>query len=503
MKKFLLTKLCFIFSFTIVLFCLSSCSKSSDDSTSFLGDSNAAFDSFGSTGKSFSYQAEGYNDLEENAFISVDETSTSTFSVDADGASYSNVRRFLNDAELPPAGAIRTEELINYFPFNYEQPDGQHPIALNGEISSCPWNSEHKLLRIGIQGKDIPIAELPATNYVLLIDVSGSMRAENKLDLLKESFKVFADQLTAADKVAIVTYSGAVATALPATSGNETETIKEALSQLEAGGSTAGGAAIVTAYEIAEANFIAGGNNRVILATDGDFNVGLSSQDELVSLIEEKRELGVFLTVVGVGAGNLKDGIMEQVANNGNGTYEYIDNIAQAEKVFIHEFKKFHTVGKDVKVQINFNPSHIKEYRLIGYENRLLAEEDFVDDEVDAGEIGANQSITALYELIPQDFPSTTGAAVEILFRYKLPEESFSIETDLNVFNGSTPFEEASENMRFAASVAAYGMLLRDSDYYGAATYEQTKIWAQDAATFDPYAYRSSFLDLISIAEGL
>ncbi len=510
MKKATLSFFVTATSVLAVCLFLTNCSKAPDaeprgsEEDYFLGDVNANVADSSGGSSSTDYSGEGYNEIEENPFVLVEEEDVSTFSVDADGGSYANVRRFLNNADLPVKDAVRTEELINYFSYDYPGPEDQHPIALNGEISTCPWNTGHKLLRVGIQGKDVPDQLLSKTNFVFLIDVSGSMSADNKLPLLKQSFNLFVEQqLGAQDRVAIVTYSGSAGVVLPSTSGDQTSAITWAINNLDAGGSTAGAEGIITAYEIAEQNFIPGGNNRVILATDGDFNVGISSQEALVELIEEKRESGVFLTVIGVGAGNLQDGRMEQIANNGNGTYEYIDNLEQGEKVFIHEFKKFYTVAKDVKIQIQFNPDQVKAYRLIGYENRLLEQPDFEDDEKDAGEIGANQSITALYELIPVAGSPNNDAAISVDFRYKLPDEDSSIPLTLNVSDQLSVFQQASEHMRFAASVAAYGMLLRDSEYKGTATYDKVLEWASNATSYDPGNYRAGFLELVAIAEGL
>jgi len=289
-----------------------------------------------------------YNEILENQFINVEDEAISTFSIDADGASYANVRRYLTqDNQLPPAGAVRTEELINYFDLDYEYTDSSHPISLNGEVSQCPWNEQNKLIRIGIQGKPIPQHETPSSNFVFLIDVSGSMKSSDKLDMLKTGFKLFVDELDANDRVAIVTYAGSAELILDSTPGNDKTTIKNAINRLGAGGGTAGAEGIITAYEIAEDNFINDGNNRIIIGTDGDFNIGPVSSEELVTLIEEKREIGVFLTVLGVGRGNYNDAALEQIANNGNGTFEYIDNIQQLQKVFIHDFNKFYTVAKE------------------------------------------------------------------------------------------------------------------------------------------------------------
>ena len=453
---------------------------------------------------SFTGAGENYNEIVENPFILTTEEPTSTFSIDADGASFSNARRFLNNNELPPVDAIRTEELVNYFNYDYEAPSGTHPIALNGEVSSCPWAPTHRLVRIGIKGKEIPEATLPPSNMVLLIDVSGSMSSEDKLPLLKESFKLFVDGLSGEDRLAIVTYAGQAGLLLPSTPGSEKAAIKSAIDKLGAGGSTAGAQGILTAYEIAQEYFIQGGNNRVIVGTDGDFNVGPSSQEELVSLIEEKRGLGIFLTVLGVGTGNLNDAVLEQIANNGNGAYEYIDNLEQAKKVFIYEFGKFYTVAKDVKVQVDFNPSVVHSYRLIGYENRLLENDDFEDDQKDAGEIGAGQSITALYEIIPATVGGTLNVPTfSIDFRYKLPDGDVSSLLNLEVADNGFVFSQASENMRFAASVASFGLLLRDSAYKGETSYQKIRQWASAAVGFDPFGFRQEFLQLVNKADNL
>ncbi|MCB0546694.1 MAG: VWA domain-containing protein [Phaeodactylibacter sp.] len=483
---------------------LSSCTKEGDQQERGLSGSFADFSGnySGSNGYINGGDGENYNTIVENPFITVEAEPTSTFSIDADGASFSNVRRFLNQNQLPPVDAIRTEELVNYFNYDYESPTGADPIALNGEVSSCPWAPSHRLVRIGIKGREIQ--EFPPSNMVLLIDVSGSMSSEDKLPLLRESFKLFVDELSADDRLAIVTYAGQAGLLLPSTPGSEKAVIKSAIDKLGAGGSTAGAEGIITAYQIAQQNFITGGNNRVILGTDGDFNVGPASQEELVSLIEEKRELGIFLTVLGVGTGNLNDAMLEQVADNGNGTYEYIDNLDQAKKVFLYEFGKFYTVAKDVKVQVDFNPSVVHSYRLIGYENRLLENEDFEDDQKDAGEIGAGQTITALYEIIPASGGSTLNVPTfSIDFRYKLPDGDASTLLNLEVADQGDSFTQASESMRFAASVASFGLLLRDSEYQGETSYEQVRQWAGSAADFDPYGFRQEFLQLVERAAGL
>ncbi|MCB9282622.1 MAG: VWA domain-containing protein [Lewinellaceae bacterium] len=454
-----------------------------------------AFDSYNNAG------GDRFNDFEENPFVQVSDQPVSTFSIDADGASYAYVRRQLQAGSLPPTAAVRTEELINYFPLDYEQPTGGDPIAVNGEVATCPWAAGHKLVRIGIQGKTI--ADLPPSNIVLLIDVSGSMSNPDKLDLLKDGFNILVDQFDAQDRIAIVTYAGSAGVILQSTSGDEKTKIKKAINKLGSGGSTAGAEGIVTAYEIAQENFIPGGNNRVIIGTDGDFNVGPSSQEELVALIKEKRESGIFVTVLGVGTGNLNDSMLEQIADNGNGTYEYIDNLEQANKVFVYEFGKLYTVAKDVKVQVEFNPDVVSEYRLIGYENRLLTEQQFEADSTDAGEIGAGQNITALYEIIPANSGLENAPTFTIDFKYKLPDSDLSIPLQLDIFDNGSTWSQASEPMRFTSCVAAFGLLLRDSEYKGTATYEQLIDWAYGCKNYDPHGFRSEFLELVQKAKGL
>ena len=446
-----------------------------------------------------------YTEVEENPFVEVNEEPISTFSIDADGASYANVRRFLmQDGEIPPKGAIRTEELINYFELDYPNDNLATPISLNGEVSSCPWNPDNKLVRIGIKGRDIAEQDLLPSNFVFLIDVSGSMSSEDKLGYLKTGFNRLVDELNTDDRIAIVTYAGSAGVLLPATSGSEKQKIKNAINGLSSGGSTAGAQGIITAYEIAQQNFIEGGNNRVIIGTDGDFNVGISDRDELVTLIEEKREFGIFLTVLGVGRGNLNDAALEQIANNGNGTYEYIDKAEQIEKVFIHDFKKFFTIAKDVKVQVIFNPENVKAYRLIGYENRILATEDFEDDSKDAGEIGANQNVTALYEIIPtenENFRNTPSFTID--FRFKEPNSAISQALELQIFDTGQSFEEASNFQRFTTSIASFSMLLGESEYKGTSTYSAILGWLEQVNLSDPQGYKEELKTLVNQAQSL
>ncbi|MGD1840249.1 MAG: von Willebrand factor type A domain-containing protein [Thermonemataceae bacterium] len=446
-----------------------------------------------------------YSEIEENPFVQVSEQPISTFSIDADGASYANVRRFIQQGnQLPPKGAIRTEELINYFNLDYEYSDPAHPIALNGEVSQCPWNLDNKLIRIGIKGKPIPQNELPPSNFVFLIDVSGSMGSEDKLELLKNGFKLFVDRLQPTDKIAIVTYAGSAGVVLESTSGENKTAIKDAIDALGSGGSTAGAEGIITAYEIAQQNFIAGGNNRVIIGTDGDFNVGPSSQEELVALIEEKRDNGIFLTVLGVGRGNLNDAALEQIANNGNGTYEYIDNIEQLRKVFIYDFSKFFTVAKDVKVQVEFNIENVKAYRLIGYENRLLNQQDFEDDNEDAGEIGANQNVTALYEIVPENNSNYEAVPTfSIDFRYKNPDAETSIPLNLEVFDEGKSFAESTDFMKFTASVASFSMIITNSQYKETSNYDDIINWLDSVNLSDEHNFKEEFKSLVNRAKDL
>ncbi len=508
-KNYCLMKLIFkflnlVFLF-LLIFSLQNCSKESNDENYKNGIRQSGYLSDLENGGIYNnpYAGEGYNEYEENQFIKVSDESISTFSIDADGGSYSNVRRYLNNNKLPPIDAVRTEEFINYFRYDYPSNNPIHPITLNGEISDCPWQHGNKLVRIGIKGKNIANENLPNTNFVFLIDVSGSMNKENKLGLLKESFILFTNHMRPQDKVAIVTYAGKSGVVLESTSGSKKDKIKTAINSLGAGGSTAGAEGINTAYNIAIDNFIEDGNNRVILATDGDFNVGVSTQEGLVELIEEKRESGVFLSVLGFGTGNYQDGKMEQLANNGNGNYEYIDNIKQGKKVFIDEFSKFFTVAKDVKVQVKFNSNRVDSYRLIGYENRVLENEEFEDDKKDAGEIGAGQEITALYEIVPIGSGFFSREALTIDFRYKLPNEDVSRPMSLEIFDHNINFESASENMRFATTAAGFGLMLRDSKFKGNLNYDNLINWMNTSSSFDPYGNKAEFNSLIIKAKNL
>lgn len=471
-----------------VFFLLLSCSESKDESI--------AMDGLSDMGYLGSYN-EKYKDYGENAFVKTNEIPVSTFSVDADGASYSNMRRYINLGQLPPKESIRIEEFINYFTFNYPEPANGENISLDTEIATCPWLEGHLLLRIGIKGKKIPESELQPSNYVFLIDVSGSMDSPDKLGILKTGFNTLVDNLSDKDRIAIVTYAGSAGVVLPSTSCNERDIIHAAINKLDAGGSTAGAEGIVTAYEIAMENYIADGNNRIILGTDGDFNVGVSSAEELVKLIETKRDNGIYITVLGVGGGNLNDHMMEQVANKGNGTYEYIDNVEQIQKVFVNERAKFYSVAKDCKIQVTFNPEAVDSYRLIGYENRKLETEDFEDDNEDAGEIGVGQTITALYEIIPvTDNKSNSYAQLDV--RYKKPEGGSSILLSDKIDELPALIENSSENMRFATAATAFGLLMRQSEYKGTADINMVLDLAKNATGFDPFNYRKEFIELVN-----
>jgi Ca-activated chloride channel homolog len=468
---------------------------------------------------------EAYSNITENGFKNVSANPVSTFSIDVDAASYSNVRRFLNQGQLPPAGAVRTEEMINYFKYQYPQPTNNDPFSFNTEMSDCPWNKQNKLLLVGLQGKTIPIENLPASNLVFLIDVSGSMSEENKLPLVKASLKLLTDQLREKDKISMVVYAGNAGLVLPATSGAEKDKIKKAIDALESGGSTAGGEGIQLAYKTAQENFVKDGNNRVILCTDGDFNVGVSSDDDMVRLVEKERNSGVFLTTLGYGMGNYKDSKMQQMADKGNGNNFYIDNISEAKKVLVNEFGgTLFTIAKDVKLQLEFNPAKVAGYRLIGYENRMLNKEDFNNDKKDAGELGSGHTVTALYEIIPagvaSDFledadPLKYQAAndnemgntkfsnelLTIKFRYKAPSKDKSDLITYTVKDESIAFAKASDNFRFAAAVANFAMLLRNSEYKGNTNYTKVLAIANAAMGADEEGYRKECIELIKTAE--
>ncbi|MEN8118076.1 MAG: von Willebrand factor type A domain-containing protein [Bacteroidota bacterium] len=467
------------------------------------------------------WNTENYSTIHENGFKNVQTNPLSTFSIDVDNASYSNVRRFINQGTLPPTDAVRVEEMINYFNYNYSEPTGEHPFSVTTELSECPWNNSHYLMHVGLKGKSIDKSELPPSNLVFLLDVSGSMGAPNKLPLVKRAFKMLVNELRLTDRVAIVVYAGAAGKVLDSTPGNEKKDIMEALERLNAGGSTTGGAGLKLAYKIANENFIKEGNNRIILATDGDFNIGVSSTSEMERLVEKERENGVFMTVLGFGMGNIKDDKMETIADKGNGNYAYIDNIQEARKVFITEFGgTLFTIAKDVKFQMEFNPKQVKAYRLVGYENRLLNDEDFNDDTKDAGEMGAGHTVTALYEIIPanseDDAPSVdplkyqssqfvsgkvSKELLTIKLRYKQPDGKKSRLMEMAVKSRLEP--DTSDNFRFSAAVASFGMLLRDSEFKGNTTVNSILKLAKSAKGEDEEGYRAEFIQLVKTVDDL
>ncbi|WP_346692343.1 vWA domain-containing protein [Coprobacter fastidiosus] len=467
---------------------------------------------------------EEYSHNAENRFKSPVKDPLSTFSIDVDAASYSNIRRFINQGEMPPKDAVRIEEMINYFNYNYPKPTGNDPVRITTEVGICPWNKTHRLVQIGLKAREIESKNLPASNFVFLIDVSGSMFGPTRLELVKSSLRLLVNNLREKDRVAIVTYCGDARVALPSTPGNEKQKIKDALETLTAGGSTAGGAGIKEAYRIAQKNFIAQGNNRIILCTDGDFNVGASSETELENLIESKRKSGIFLTVLGYGMGNYKDNKMQILAQKGNGNHAYIDNIQEANKVLVNEFgSTMYAVAKDVKLQVEFNPAKVQSYRLVGYETRILNDEDFNDDTKDAGEMGAGHTVTALYEIIPTgisgnipgsidplkyqtetNINTQTGNSSELLtvkLRYKTPEEEKSKKIEKSVTDMGK--DNVSPDFRFASAVAMFAQLLKDSDFKGEATYDKVIETANKGLSFDPEGYRAEFVRLVQSAKGL
>lgn len=466
--------------------------------------------------KQIGYDDEEYNKLVENAFESTKSQPLSTFSIDVDNASYSNIRRMINYGSKVDKDAVRIEEMINYFNYNYPQPDYNNPFSINTEYADSPWNHNHKLLKIGLQGKNIPMENLPTSNIIFLIDVSGSMSDENKLPLLKSSFKILINQLRPQDKVGIVVYAGSAGMVLPPTSAQEKEKIMDALNNLQAGGSTAGGAGIELAYKLAQENFVKGGNNRVVLATDGDFNVGASTSTDLETLIQEKRKTGIFLTCLGYGMGNYKDNRLETLADKGNGNYAYIDNIQEANKFLGREFAgSMYAIAKDVKIQIEFNPKFVKSYRLIGYENRKLRNEDFANDKIDAGELGSGHTVTALYEVIPSGVNSefapkenklkysalTNSQNFEdelatIKFRYKKPDGEKSMEIT-KIIQNSESTDQPSSDFKFSSSVAWFGLVLRKSEYIKNKDLNSIINLAKQGKANDENGYRSEFIRLV------
>lgn len=468
--------------------------------------------------------AEEYGSISENGFKQAKDTPLSTFSIDVDAASYSNMRRFINRGELPPVDAVRTEELVNYFSYDYPNPTGSAPLNLTMEVGACPWKTNHRLVRIGLKAKEIPTKNLPASNLVFLIDVSGSMHGPNRLDLVKSSLKLLVNNLRDKDKVSIVIYAGDAGVKLESTRGSDKQKIREAIDELTAGGSTAGGAGILLAYKMAKKNFISGGNNRIILCSDGDFNVGVSSAEGLEQMVERERKSGVYLTVLGYGMGNYKDKKFQVLAEKGNGNHAYIDNIQEANRVLVNEFgATLHTVAKDVKLQVEFNPTQVQAYRLIGYESRLLKDEDFNNDAKDAGDLGAGHTVTAFYEVIPvgveNDYAgkvdelkyqkkenitfkiSTFNELLTVKLRYKDSDKAQSNKMEFPLIDHK--LDKTSADFRFASAVAMFGQLLRDSDFKGDATYEQVIKLAKQGLENDDKGYRREFIRLVEAAKGL
>lgn len=458
------------------------------------------------------FNTEEYGKINERGFVSPLSNPLSTFSIDVDTASYANARRYLNSGEKVPQDAVRIEEMINYFKYDYPKPDGDVPFSVYTEISACPWKKDHQLLLIGLQGKEIDISDIPSSNLVFLVDVSGSMQDPNKLPLVKQALLMLVENLRPNDRISIVTYAGSDSVVLSGVSGENKLEITDAIQNLEAGGSTAGARGIETAYKIAKKNFIKEGNNRVILTTDGDFNVGVSSEGELTRLIEKKRKEGVYLSVIGFGEGNIKDNKMEALADNGNGNYSYIDSVLEAKKVLVEEMGgTLLTIAKDVKLQVEFNPAKVEGYRLVGYENRMLNDEDFEDDTKDAGEMGAGHRVTALYEIIPvgseekvggnnlkyQDTQSTgSNEWLNIDIRYKNPDQD---KSQLLTFAVDETYEKKvmSDNFAFASAVAEFGLLLRDSEYKGDSSFESVYGRAVNLPSVKEDAYKVEFLGMV------
>lgn len=479
------------------------------------------------------HNTESYAYRPDSEFVSVEQNPFSTFSADVDTASYTNVRRYLEAGRRPPVDAVRIEELVNYFPYRYAAPEREKtdeaapPFAASLEVAEAPWAPAHRLVRIGLKSREVPMTERGVANLVFLIDVSGSMDAPNKLPLVKESLRLLLEQMRPDDRVAIVTYAGTSGLTLPSTRVEQRHEIVNAVEALQPGGSTNGAMGIQLAYDIAKANFVEGGINRVILCTDGDFNVGVTSEGELVRLIQEKAKSQVFLTVLGFGMGNLNDATLQQIANRGNGSYGYVDSRREAEKLLVAQVSgTLVPVAKDVKLQVEFNAAQVERYRLIGYEKRALAKEDFTKDQVDAGEIGAGHTVTALYEIVPFD-PATPKAPADVeerryvsfaagapkeevahellavKVRYKAPDGTESRKLEFPLTDSGAAFADASDDFKFAAAVASFGMLLRDSAHKGVATYASVAQWAQSGAAFDPGGYRAEFVELVRRAEAL
>lgn len=465
-------------------------------------ESDYAGESFSQTDGTYAPPQSGdkYDKFTDNPFVKTADQPVSTFSVDADGASYGIMRRFVTGRLLPDPSAVRIEEFLNYFTFDYLEPTDDNAVAVNYELGTCPWNRAHRLLRLGLKGKSIEQDRLPASNYVFLIDVSGSMNTSDKLELLKAGLTMLVDNLRPNDRVSIITYSGTVQKLLESTLVSDAATIKTAVSRLVASGSTAGGAALEMAYREAAENYIEGGNNRIVLGTDGDFNVGVTSTEALVEMVETNAKKGIYITVCGFGLGNLNDSMMEKISNAGNGTYEYIDSEDELTKVFANEVSKMYAVANDVKLQLTFNPATVESYRLIGYENRVLSEEDFDNDLKDAGEIGAGQTITALYEIVPN--PDSTGKYADFDVRYKRVLGESSVELNSGIYETDAAVMPSRE-FDFAASLAAFGMVLRDSPYKGDATIDMAFELSAECLNYDPFGYRKQYRELLQQARTL
>ena len=467
---------------------------------------------------------EEYGSFQENGFKEVADAALSTFSIDVDAASYSNMRRMINSGTLPVPDAIRTEELVNYFSYDYAKPTGSDPVKITMEAGVCPWNADHRLVRIGLKAREIPTDKLPESNLVFLIDVSGSMWGPTRLDLVKSSLKLLVNNLRDKDKVAIVVYAGNASVKLESTPGSDKQKIRDAIDELTSGGSTAGGAGIQLAYKVAKQNFLSKGNNRIILCSDGDFNVGVSSVEGLEQLIEKERKSGVFLSVLGYGMGNYKDNKGQALAEKGNGNHAYIDNLQEANRVLVGEFgATLHTVAKDVKLQVEFNPAQVQAYRLVGYESRLLKDEDFNNDAKDAGELGAGHTVTAFYEVIPvgvkNDYvgkvddlkyqkkqketvqPIGSNELLTVKLRYKAPDKDVSKKMEVPFVDNKG--NNVSSDFRFASAVAMFGQLLRDSDFKGAASYDKVIGLAKQGLNNDDKGYRREFIRLVEAAKGL
>ncbi|MEZ5945063.1 MAG: von Willebrand factor type A domain-containing protein [Planctomycetaceae bacterium] len=485
---------------------------------------SAAPSEFPATAAESEFNTEEYDYIAENEFENPLQNPLSTFSIDVDTASYSNVRRMLRQGKLPPAGAVRIEELVNYFSYDYPLPDGERPFSVNSEVADCPWAPEHRLVRIGIQGRRFAGDAPPPCHLVFLVDCSGSMNDANKLPLVKESILMLVNELDGRDSVAVVSYAGSSGVVLKPTAADRKQEIANAVVGLRAGGGTNGAAGVETAYALLAREFDPNAVNRVIVCTDGDFNIGASSQDELIRLIEAKRDIGIELSVLGFGMGNYKDSRMEQLADHGNGNYAYIDTEREARKVLVSEREgTLITIAKDVKIQVEFNPQEVASYRLIGYENRKMAAQDFTDDSKDAGEIGAGHTVTALYEIVPVTADSTdenaiplryqagrelseesqTGELFTLKLRYKDPGTDAVDALEFRGFDLGGKFAQASPDFRFAAAVAAYGMRLRDSQFSHSINWADIEAWATQGDQVDEFGYRSEFLELVRLAEAL